>query len=201
MGDGGLLHPRHVEPELSPVAIDAVYCREGGCWMFLAGHMVTSGIAAAGVYFVSGRPDLGVAVFFAGVLLDLDHIPDYFIERGFRLAPGDFFKTCAAAGFKRLFIFLHSWELIPLLLIAGFLLGTLPLFAALAFGVLVHVLADQAANPVKPGAYSFINRARHGFHIEAFLDRRSPIFRERLERAGTGVSPSPPQPSNGTSQE
>lgn len=70
------------------------------------------------------------------------------------------------------YVLLHSWELIALILVAGRLLpvaGTV--LVPLGFGMAIHILLDAATNPTSIIAYSIVGRFTHRFDGTFFFRR------------------------------
>lgn len=92
-----------------------------------------------------------------GVLLDLDHILDYY-------------RILVMRRTDRVWLFLHSYEgLIPGLL-AAHLSGWNPLAIAGVAAFLAHILMDQVSNPVRPLGYFLTFRILKGFRAEGVAD-------------------------------
>ena len=134
-----------------------------------AAHVVTSSIISAfvGIYFKS----FGCAVlsFVTGVFIDLDHLIDYFTSYKFTLRLKRIYCACARARFKRLFLVLHSYEIVLVLWIAIFAFGLSNVWKAAAIGITQHIVFDQVTNPLKSFGYFFIYRTMKGFRIERIM--------------------------------
>lgn len=89
----------------------------------------------------------------AGVLIDLDHLPDYY--RYLVLRRPD-----------RFWVFLHAYEWVALALLIAHLSGWDPLAVASIAAFLAHLLCDQFTNPVSPLGYFFTYRAFKRFHAK-----------------------------------
>ena len=78
--------------------------------MTLQQHTVISA-GLAGVGYALGAPSQAAIAFLAaGVLVDLDHLADYWRETGWNLDLGRFFRMFAQNEFERLWVFAHAWE-------------------------------------------------------------------------------------------
>jgi hypothetical protein len=89
----------------------------------------------------------------AGILIDIDHVFDYYSQRGVTLKIKKIYVWCAETEYNFLFLWLHSLELVILLwLIISFLkLGIF--WISFAIGITQHMLLDILFNPVYPYAY------------------------------------------------
>ena len=104
-------------------------------------HLVVAAAGACAIYLNSGSL-LYASLFVAGgILIDLDHLVDYFIyfKKGFD--PKIFFGNHYLLSGK-VYIFLHSWEVVFSIFILGFLLGSYSVLA-LASGLAIHVATDS----------------------------------------------------------
>ncbi|HTY45532.1 MAG TPA: hypothetical protein VMD52_06045 [Patescibacteria group bacterium] len=97
----------------------------------------------------------------AGVLIDVDHFVDYLsVQRRFDLTL--FFSTTYIEKGK-VYLFLHSWELIALLFLLGFWLHSAGVFLC-AFSLAVHVAVDNLQRR-QPFVYFFIFRLINKFDV------------------------------------
>jgi hypothetical protein len=126
-------------------------------------HLALSIPAAAAVTLATGQADAGLAFAVGAVLIDLDHPPDFWREKGFTLS---IYRLNAFFGShepRHLVLALHGWEW-PALLGAAWAGMALPLWvAALAAGWLAHLVLDQRYNLLQPWAYWFFARYQIGF--------------------------------------
>jgi hypothetical protein len=129
---------------------------------------------AVAVYFRS--PASGVVSFLAGVLIDLDHMLDYFFAKGIKLDVREFYDYCLNTKYKRLSLVMHSYELIVLfwLAIAFFSLGVM--WKAAAIGFTQHLALDLIRNfscgVMDLKGYSFLYRMLHRFDSDKYIRRR-----------------------------
>lgn len=113
-----------------------------------------------------------------GVLVDLDHVPEYFLTPRLRSVP-DFFAFWKHFAEQRLYIVLHDVELVLLLGLAA-LLGWAPaLTGGLAFGLAHHLLLDRWGNEVRWSGYFFSARLWRGFSSKQLL-----VPERRAEQTG-----------------
>lgn len=129
-------------------------------------HLIVAAIGAGLVYLYSGSLFYAALFATAGVLIDLDHLIDYFIyyKRGFDLKK--FFRNhCLVSG--KMYVFLHSWELVLIIFVLGGALGSygVLIFAA---GLAVHVLSDSIMRR-NALLYFFLYRAVNGFDTNKVL--------------------------------
>lgn len=99
--------------------------------------------------------------------VDFDHLFDYFHYFGFfpqnPITGPDFF--CLSG---KLFIPLHAWEFLPVLLILAWKLEKLKgVFITIALALTGHYLLDQFSHAIFPLGYSLIFRFTQNFDINA----------------------------------
>ena len=114
------------------------------------GHAVISLTIGGVLWAVTKSPYAMVSAFFTGVLIDLDHLVEYY----WWFVKGD--NT-------RIWYFLHSYEFLVPAFLAGYLSGWDPVVTGASFAFLGHLLTDQIVNPVVPWGYFSTYRAAKRF--------------------------------------
>jgi hypothetical protein len=109
-----------------------------------------------------------------GTLIDLDHLYDYaryphrLGKRGFDI--GHFFEVLTTKKLVNVYVLLHSWELIALVLVSGwFFQAWGDILIPLGFGMAVHILLDAFTNPTSIICYSIVSRYAHRFDGKFFF--------------------------------
>lgn len=142
-----------------------------------ARHHLAVSCAVSALLYLSFR-SLPVALwsFIGGTLIDLDHIYDYarHPERpaggGFEL--GHFFDVVGGCRLKRVYVLLHSWELVAAMLLLGWCAPAAgAVLIPMAFGMGIHVILDACANPATVASYSLIGRMFNCFSGDYFFKR------------------------------
>jgi len=106
----------------------------------------------------------GVSCCLVGVFIDLDHLLDFWIERGFSLSPGKFFDFCFHGTSRRFFDILHGYEFIPFMAWITTLPASRDLGWGLTVGYTLHLLGDQIFNThLHRWTYFFTFRLYHRF--------------------------------------
>jgi hypothetical protein len=145
------------------------------------GHLVTTALACGAVYGVTGSAPLTVGLAAGGFLIDVDHILDYVLfERRVPLTPGAFLRHYLEGHARRLVLVLHSWELLGLLALAAWALGSAWL-AGYVLGMALHLPLDVFFNGRLTHTslwpfYSFVYRWRRGF-LRSRLVAQKPLAR------------------------
>ncbi len=115
-----------------------------------------------------------IGCFTVGVFIDLDHFHDYLVHSRFRPASlKQFFDVCHNMKLSKLYLVFHSYEIILLLFLAGFLTGWSDLTIGITTGFIVHLVVDELTNKKKyalnPLFYFFIYRLIKGFSKELLV--------------------------------
>ena len=137
--------------------------------MLPRGHVIASGVFSICVWFYFKSIGCAAISFVAGVLLDADHFIDYCADHGFTLNIQDVYDTCLEIRLNRLYLILHSYELLILLWMAIFVFGLSSLWKAFALGYTQHILLDQMTNPIRPLGYFLTYRIAKGFKKELII--------------------------------
>ena len=138
-----------------------------------ARHIEVSAALGTGVYLLTGDWGHAAAAGAGGVLIDLDHIWDFYRKWGFwgglrRMAGNSVLGGKQEA--NRVYLLLHGWDvLLALALLAVFGLGDFYLLSAVLGGA-VHLLFDQFVNPVRAFSYFLAYRMSKGFRRELLVD-------------------------------
>lgn len=109
--------------------------------------------------------------FVSGILIDLDHIIDYYKNNGFTLNPGVVYDACLDIKFDTLYIIFHSYEIVIVLWIAIACLSLSNAWKAAAIGITQHVIFDNLTNPMRKMGYFFTYRAMKGFRKDLLIGR------------------------------
>jgi hypothetical protein len=131
------------------------------------GHAAVSLALGGGTWLISGSSGSIAVALLVGVFMDLDHLPDYY-------------RWLILDRSNRLWLFLHSYELlIPALFISA-ASDWNPLAIAGTLALLGHLLGDQWANAVRPWSYFFTFRAINGSRTSATTSMTSQEMYEDL---------------------
>jgi len=115
------------------------------------GHTVISGAVGGGVWLATGSPAAAGAAFGTGVLIDVDHLYDYY-------------QRYVKRRQNKLYVLFHAWEYS----LIGLLILTMALYHPVLLGVLLghlsHVVTDHLVNRLSPFGYSITYRLFRRFH-------------------------------------
>jgi len=125
------------------------------------GHAGVSTVVGGVVWAATGSLEAGALTLGVGVLMDIDHIYDYY-QMYVRRKPDKFY------------VIFHAWEysIIGIALLASVFYH--PLFLAAVAAHLSHVITDQLHNHVSPLGYSIIYRMLHKFDSKNLAPRHDP---------------------------
>lgn len=131
------------------------------------GHAVIT-LTAGGVLYKYNHSFAGFLSFLiTGILVDMDHYFDYIRENGISFNLSKVYKSCSYYGyFKKLILFLHSYELLIALMLALLSFNLNIIWTYIALGLGLHILTDQITNPVLPFSYFLSFRIMKGFRTE-----------------------------------
>lgn len=137
--------------------------------MLPRGHIVISGIIGIFVWAWFKSAGCAIIAFASGVLIDLDHFIDYYANFGFTLNLNRIYDACHKMKFSKLYVVLHSYELIALLWISIFIFGLSHYWTAAAIGLTQHMIIDQITNPINNLGYFLAYRIIRKFKREDII--------------------------------
>ena len=136
-------------------------------------HVAVSAGISTGLQVILHSWPATIGCFFSGILLDLDHILEYYlIRKKLPFSYRDLVDFCLYDKGGKIYLFLHAYELLlALWILIGFLsLGKV--WLGIAIGLTVHVVCDQWANPIKPLFYFLTYRINNKFEKTRILSAR-----------------------------
>lgn len=135
-------------------------------------HICASSAAAGAAYALTGSAGLSVSCLLSGVLLDVDHVVDFFLLADEPFTFKGFFSWCHEMRWTRIYLVLHSYELYLLLLLAAGLFPG-PALTGVLLGMGLHLLMDQAGNRALNKWFYFMTfRYRSGFASSVLAVKR-----------------------------
>jgi len=113
-----------------------------------------------------------------GVMLDVDHLVEYYRARGFTLNPIKIYRFCGFASQgvwpPRVFFWLHAYEYLLLLALVAHAVHYHPAAVGALVGMAQHMFLDQIGNKVGPFSYFLIYRFCKRFRCDCiFKDERT----------------------------
>lgn len=130
--------------------------------MDLSAHFIVTFLLVILVYTWTASLVYAAAVILGGIFIDLDHLIDYALYFGARFDLQDFLGSSALASGK-IYLFLHSWEIVLILFLMGLAARTAPLLA-LSLGMAGHLIVDQVQIK-NPRAYFLVYRMLKKFNV------------------------------------
>ena len=131
--------------------------------MKLKQHITISLFFSAFLYAISKSWIIFGSSLISGVLIDLDHILDYFMAYGINIRVKQFFEVCHNLKISRVRLIFHSWELLFLLSICAFVMRWNPWVVGTIVGFTQHIVLDQIFNKPNKWTYFFFWRLKKGF--------------------------------------
>jgi hypothetical protein len=130
------------------------------------GHIAISSVVSVFVYYFFKSFPAAFASFLTGTLIDFDHFFDYYANHHFTLSLRKVYEASEATNFKKLYLLLHSYELVVILWLAITILSLGPIWKGVAIGLTQHMIVDQFTNPMTFKGYFLIYRIAKGFKKE-----------------------------------
>ena len=131
-------------------------------------HAAVSAAVGGVAWAATGEPAAFAASMAVGVLIDVDHLLD-------------FYNWYRRRDRRHLLVLLHAWEYSLAGLVALLAGLTDPLLVGALLGHAAHLAGDQVANPVRPMGYFLLYRLRHRFLRDRLLDQRLAPLDQVLE--------------------
>ena len=134
--------------------------------MKLRSHVIAS-IIFSTLFFVAFKSwTIATVSFFSGVLIDIDHVFDYFLEFRKRFEVKEFFDVHHNRKILFYMAIFHSWELLALLSICAFLMSWNPWIVGTIIGFTQHIILDQIFNKnLNRLMYFFFWRMKKSFNM------------------------------------
>ena len=126
-------------------------------------HVLISAGGSVALYSSGAGAPAAAAFFACGVFMDLDHLADYWRETGLNFRVREFMDYFWMRRPRRLLLFLHSFELGPLLALCFAWKGAPAWAWAALAGWAVHLFLDDKVNRLHRWAYFFGFRLWHRF--------------------------------------
>ncbi len=151
-------------------------------------HVAASTVVAGITYSLNHSLAMVAGVFIGGVLVDLDHLPDYWREHGFSINIVHFMEVCNNYGLRQIYLLFHSYELLLVSMVVALFMHSLFMWGLVA-GYALHMALDQAGNHAEPMTYFLFYRRSKKFHQASLLEipehlkeKRKQYMRERRRR-------------------
>ncbi|HEY9792179.1 MAG TPA: hypothetical protein V6D22_17370 [Candidatus Obscuribacterales bacterium] len=134
------------------------------------GHIITSAGVGLATYHRYKSPGAAVASFLAGWLIDIDHVVDYVKAHGWKLSWFHFNEARHEHYSGKLYLPLHSYELIALFFLLFRHPDKHPYRVGITLSLLTHLLLDQKCNPSRRATTYFLaHRIRKRFEARHLL--------------------------------
>ncbi|MDD5432986.1 MAG: hypothetical protein PHO70_08425 [Candidatus Omnitrophica bacterium] len=135
------------------------------------GHIVCTAVVSSVVYLFFKSFSAFVISFVSGVLIDVDHIFDYYLQERPTLKLREIYSWCINKRFSLLFLFFHSLELIVLLWVIVYVFKLGVFWIAFSIGITQHMILDLIFNRAEIHSYSYFlsYRLLKGFRKEPLM--------------------------------
>lgn len=146
-----------------------------GLFWHLSLHVLTAFVAGCIIWRIWRKPVPSfIAGFLGGVLIDLDHLIDYFLAFGPRFNLGYFLQGYQFLKSDKIYVLFHGWEYVALLAGLGLMIrSNLWLKSAIlsiSLAAFFHLVVDVNINKgMTFSGYSIVCRVANGFDIEKIV--------------------------------
>ncbi len=146
--------------------------------MKLSAHLLSATIISTSTYILTKSFVISITSLFSGILIDVDHLIDYFIEKNsVSINIKEFFYKCHNGNFRKIFLFFHSYEITFFIVLLYFYIQN-DILLGLIIGVWSHMILDILYNTkinfskgsVRIVGYSFFYRLAKKFDASKFYD-------------------------------
>jgi hypothetical protein len=124
-----------------------------------------------------------LSVIFGGVLIDMDHLIDYFIAFGWSFRLDYFISGYQFLKSNKMYVLLHGWEYVMILAILVVIIKSKvvkSICLALALGIFLHLTVDVVANNMAFKTYFTIYRMKNNFAVEKLVSKEH--YQEHLQK-------------------
>ncbi|OGI22331.1 MAG: hypothetical protein A2808_01040 [Candidatus Moranbacteria bacterium RIFCSPHIGHO2_01_FULL_55_24] len=138
-------------------------------------HVFLALLAGFFVWLLWRRPVVSfAAAFLGGVLIDLDHLIDYFLAFGLHFRLDYFLQGYQFLKSDKLYVLFHGWEYVVLLAVLAFAMKSKlwlkSAILSLSLGMFFHLLIDVNINDgMTLKGYSVFYRTAQGFEIQEIM--------------------------------
>lgn len=148
-----------------------------------AKHAAVSAVTGLTFFYLTKSAPGALVCFLSGVLIDLDHLLDFYLGRKKICRKfSEMEDFCLNEEGGKLYLILHSYELMIALWLMGIVFYLPLVWFGLAVGMSVHLLFDQFTNPTYPFAYFWFVRCRFGFTRKIFFYQQFMAELERIKK-------------------
>ena len=130
------------------------------------GHTLISSALGVGVGAATGSPEAGAVALGVGVLMDMDHLVD-------------FYQWYVKGHPNRVYVLLHAWEYSAFGVVALAWIYFHPLVLAVVLAQLLHVATDHFHNRISPYGYFITYRILNRFDAAVITPGISGIYSYR----------------------
>lgn len=138
--------------------------------MRVRAHIATSAVLGGALYFLFRSVPVSISALLSGVLIDLDHVLEGYINFGGRFNIWHTIKIAEACEFKKLHLFLHSYELLLIISVLMVLFRISGIWLGICAGLLLHIILDSIFNELYPNGMFLIKRWQAAFEPSKILD-------------------------------
>ncbi len=138
--------------------------------MRVRSHIITSAVLAGIIYFIFKSAPMAVSVFFGGILMDLDHVLECYLNFGLKFNVFKTIDVCENCRLKKAHLFLHSYELLLILALLIYWQNLGQIWLGATIGLTAHIVFDMKFNCLYSNSLFFVKRWKVGFDALKIID-------------------------------
>jgi len=135
-------------------------------------HVAASLLVSGAVWFATKSAPMTASSFLAGIFIDIDHAIDFAYRLPRTMNLRQCYGTFGKDNYKRIFVLLHAWELLPLLAAACWFFDWNPWLLGVLIGMTQHMILDYFGNKASPPSYFLLWRVMNGFDFRRCFPKR-----------------------------
>ena len=150
--------------------------------MRVRAHIATSVVLGGFLYLAFRSLPMAIAAFLSGVLIDLDHVLECYINFGRKFNIWKTIEKCEDCSLEKAYLFLHSYELLAIYALAVYWYQLGDIWYGIGIGVAVHMILDSIFNCYHPNGLFFFKRWKTGFNYSKIVRIEDQKKKRRVHR-------------------
>lgn len=143
-----------------------------------AKHALISAVVALACLVSTNSWIFSILTFLSGFVIDIDHLFDYF-QSGNKLNLKELLGSSYFKKSGKMYVVLHSYELLFPLFVIAFTFGGLQLGVWMGLSFILHLISDQLSYSTHPLAYFITFRAMKNFSLNILCSKnKRPLSRQ-----------------------
>lgn len=140
-------------------------------------HIRAGVILGVVLYPIFRSLPISISAFLSSFLIDLDHVLECYINFGKVFSIEKTIKICEKGKLKKAHLFLHSYELLLIYVLALYWLKLAGIWLGIGIGLTVHLILDALVNCYYSNSLFFVVRWQKGFKYSKIIDIKAQLKR------------------------